>query len=285
MPLLKRPDGAEIHWAERGVAEGPLVLLAVQFFGYPEVFEGLLSDLATDHRVVTYDLRGTGSSSRQGPYDLATDAGDLEAVVEAVGGARVLIGTGDGVQRAVKVAAKRPDLAGAVLSPGGSPVGRRAATGGSDALAGSESVLEALIGMMATDYRSALRTIVAGANPAMDEDAARERVKRVVAYCPQEAAAPRLREWIAYEPLEEARALGDRLWVLDVGSTDWFPSDMAARVRVLLPDAHVEALEDGAISRPDLTAAIVRRITFPSPSHVESTGVGEEPRQQTRSQG
>src|SRR5439155_4448002 len=154
-------------------------------------------------------------------------------------------------------------------------IGRRAATGGSDALAGSESVLEALVGMMTTDYRAALRTMVAGANPQMDEDAARERVSRVVTYCPQEAAAPRLRDWIADEPLEDARALGDRLWVLDAGGSDWFPEDLAARARVLLPNAHVESMEDGAISRPDLTAAIIRGITSVPRTPLEGTGAGE----------
>ena len=65
MPRLARPDGVEIHWEERG--EGPLVVLATQFFGFPEVFEDLLADLAGDHRVVTYHLRGTGESTRRVP--------------------------------------------------------------------------------------------------------------------------------------------------------------------------------------------------------------------------
>ena len=32
--------------------------------------------------MVTYDLRGIGGSSPQGPYDIATDADDLAAVIE-----------------------------------------------------------------------------------------------------------------------------------------------------------------------------------------------------------
>ena len=63
--LAQLPDGVEIHWEERG--EGPLVVIANQFFGEAWVFEGLTALLAEDHRVVTYDLRGTGRSSRQGP--------------------------------------------------------------------------------------------------------------------------------------------------------------------------------------------------------------------------
>ena len=33
-----------------------------------------------------YDPRGCGASTRQGPYDAETDAGDLLAVAEAAGG-------------------------------------------------------------------------------------------------------------------------------------------------------------------------------------------------------
>jgi hypothetical protein len=33
--------------------------------------------------------------------------------------------------------------------------------------------------------------------------------------------------------------------------------------RELFPDAHVEEIEDGLISRPDLTATVVRRVTAP----------------------
>ena len=46
------------------------------------MFDGLIDDLVTDHRVVTYDLRGSGQSTRQGPYDVDTDAADLAALIE-----------------------------------------------------------------------------------------------------------------------------------------------------------------------------------------------------------
>ena len=36
---------------------------------------------------------------------------------------------------------------------------------------------------------------------------------------------------------------------------------LAHRVREVLPRAHVEILDDGPFNRPDLTAAVVRRIT------------------------
>jgi pimeloyl-ACP methyl ester carboxylesterase len=258
MPTVKRPDGAEIHWEERG--SGPLVVLASHFFGYPEAFQALIADLVADHRVVTYDTRGTGKSTRQGPYDVPTDAEDLGALIEEVGGPAVVIGMGDGSNRGVKLAAARPDLAVALVTPGGNPIGRTAAEG-TDALVDSPSVLEALVGMIDTDYRSALRTIVSGGNPQMDEEEKRERVDSVVEYTPQEVGAARLRAWIDDRVLEESRAIGDKLWILTFGSNEWFPDAAMDKTRELLPKAHIEEIEDGPVSRPDLTAGVVRRIT------------------------
>jgi len=84
MPRLERPNGIELHWEERG--EGPLVVLAPYWSGNPGVYEALLSDLARDHRVVTWDARGTGQSTPAGPYDMATDCSDLEEVLDRAGG-------------------------------------------------------------------------------------------------------------------------------------------------------------------------------------------------------
>lgn len=236
---------------------------AMQFFGFPLVFADLIADLVEDHRVVTYDIRGAGRSTRQGPYDMATDAADLAAVIAQMGQPAVFVGMGDGANRAVRMAAGHPDLVRSVICPGGNPVGRLAAEG-TDALVDSPSVLEALVGMMETDYRGALRTMVASANPQMSEEEARDRVSQVVAYCPQEAGVPRLRAWIGDRVLAEARALADRLWILVLaGQNPWFPSETTGRTRELLPEAHIEAIEDGPVSRPDLTAAVIRRITAP----------------------
>jgi pimeloyl-ACP methyl ester carboxylesterase len=269
MPRLRRPDGVELYWEERG--DGPLVVVATQFFGYPEVFEELIADLAADHRVVTYDIRGSGQSTRQGPYDVDTDADDLRALIEEVRGPALLIGMGDGSNRAVKVAAARPELVTAVVSPGGNPVGRLAAEG-TDALVDSPSVLEALLGMMETDYRAALRTMVAGANPQMSEDEARRRVDRVVGYCPQEIGVQRLRAWIDDKALDAARAVEDRLWILELPDNPWFSPDAVKRTRELLPEAHVERIEDGAISRPDLTAAMARKVIALMPARLSASG-------------
>jgi hypothetical protein len=86
-------------------------------------------------------------------------------------------------------------------------------------------------------------------------------------YQPQEMAVARLRAWVEDDALQPARACGDRLWLLcsEDGGGGWFPAgrEAAELSRQLFPDAHVEEIEDGIISRPDLTAAVVRRVTAP----------------------
>ena len=257
-----------LAWEERG--EGPPVVLANQFFGVAETFSGLLDDLARDHRVLTYNLRGTGDSTRQGPYNTDVDAADLEAVVELAGGPAVLVAFADGCNRAVHVAVRRPDLATAVVSPAGNPVGL-AAVEGTDALAGSTSVLQALVGMMSNDYRGALRTMFTTANPNWDEESVRRRVGLTVEMCPQDAAVPRMRDWIADNVAEEARALGDRLWLLEDGTNPWFPIEVARRTQSILPDAHILEVEDGAITRPDIASGVIRGLTA-----AETVGSGGE---------
>jgi pimeloyl-ACP methyl ester carboxylesterase len=258
MPTAKLPDGVEIHWEERG--DGPLVVIANQFFSESWVFEGLIALLAEDHRVITYDPRGTGRSTRQGPYEIEVDARDLVYLLEDVGPPAVVIGMGDGSNRAVHAAAARPDLIDVVVCAGGNPVGATAVEG-TDGLAGSESVLDALVSMMETDYRGAMRTMIGTANPTFDEETVRMRVNSTCENCPQDVAAERMRSWIADNALEPARALGDRLWILEAGGNPWFPIEVMRRSRKLIPDAHLSEVEDGALSRPDITVDVVRALT------------------------
>ncbi len=258
MPLISRPDGAELYWEERG--EGPNVVIANQFFAPLAVFDGLLDLLVLHHRVVAYDMRGIGSSSLQGPYDMETDVEDLAAVIEATCDGPVVIATmGDGSNRAVRMAAGRPELVRAVVCVAANPVNRTAGQGG-DGLAASDSVMEALQSMMETDYRGALRTMISTANPDMDADSVRTRVNASAEWCPQEAGAPRMRAWVADEAVETSRALGDRLWILEEETNPWF-METVKRTAELLPEAHVHAVEKGAVSRPDIAAACISDIT------------------------
>ena len=262
MPYLARPDGVKIHWEERG--SGPLVLLAPYANAYPAVYDPLEAELVRDHRVVRYDDRGTGASDHTGPFDMETGAGDLEAVLEEVGAPGVVVAMGDAVFRAVRVAARRPDIVQAVVVPGGTPAGRKRLED-SDVLVASDSVLDAFLSMGATDYRGALRTAVAAANPQMNEEEVRDRVNRQVSYQPQETVVARWRAWAEDDATDAGRACGDRLWLLyaEDMTGGWFPAGDEGRrlARRLFPDAHVEAVEDGMISRPDLTGGFVRQVT------------------------
>jgi hypothetical protein len=134
----------------------------------------------------------------------------------------------------------------------------------------SDSVLDAFLSMSATDYRGTLRTIVAAANPQMSEEEIRERVNRQVAYQPHETAVVRWRAWAEDDATDAGRACGDRLWLLysEDMSGGWFPAGEEGRrlARRLFPDAHVEEIEDGMISRPDLVGAVLRRVTSKAPA-------------------
>ena len=50
----------------------------------------------------------------------------------------------------------------------------------------------------------------------------------------------RMRSWIGDDALEPARALGDRLWILEHGGNPWFPIEVARRSRALIPEAHIQ---------------------------------------------
>jgi len=123
--------------------------------------------------------------------------------------------------------------------------------------------VNAFLSMYETDYRGALRSLVTAANPQMTEEEIRERVRLQADYQPQETAVARLRAWVDDDALVPARACGDRLWLLssETMGGGWFPTGREAMKlsRKLFPEAHVEEVEDGLMSRPDLTAAVVRR--------------------------
>jgi pimeloyl-ACP methyl ester carboxylesterase len=210
--------------------------------------------------VVEYDLRGNGRSTRTGPYDFESDAADLIAVGEALDGAAVAVCTGDGVDRAVRAAAARPELFPAVVCPAGAPLPRKAYSAGSG-LISSDAVVEGILRMTGTDYRAALRTIVESSNSQATPVEVRERVERTLEYCPQEAALARARAWVEADSTEQARVLGGRLWLLMADTNPWFPMRTLDLFRELLPEAHVEAVDDGPMSRPDITAEAVRRLS------------------------
>jgi pimeloyl-ACP methyl ester carboxylesterase len=263
---LQRPDGAELHLDSSG--EGPILVLMPYWSGHPGVFADLLSDLGRDHRIVTWDARGTGESTRTGPYDVETDSADLEAVLEQVGEAAAVIGVANGCNVAVRIALRRPDLVRSAIAFGAGPFARLDFAG-SESMIASDSVVAAFLEMLQRDYRGALRTMLSATNAQMSEGELRDRIDFQLSYCPQEAAIARVKAWADDDPTEPAAALGDRLWILSAPAIagQWLPP-LEERLRIIesvTPDARVETVSEdvGPVSRPEVVAAAVRRATAP----------------------
>jgi pimeloyl-ACP methyl ester carboxylesterase len=262
MPELARPGGVTIDYRLSG--EGPLVALASYWSWSPGVFAELLADLERDHRVLTYDLRGTGRSSRRGPYEMETDVADLEALLEEAGGTATVLAVADSANRATRVGSRRDDLVGAVVSLGTAPFPRRALAG-REGLIGSDTVVDAFLEMLSRDYRGALRTLLAATNPQMSDRELGERVAAQIEYSPQDVALARVSEWAGDDPSGPARELGPRLWIVTSPggvAGPWLPDpeEMERLTRTLVPEARRIEFEAGAVSRPAEAAAIIRRI-------------------------
>jgi len=200
------------------------------------------------------------------PVGVARVAGveDLAALVGEVVADEplVLVGTGDAVHRIIHVAAADPERVRAVVCPGMAPLGSQSDYGTvGEGLASSTAVVGALIQLLESDYRTGMRSAVEGANPQLDDEGLRERIAKTMEYAPQDATLGRLRAWISDDARGSARELGDRLWVLFYPGNRWFPPEIVNTVRRESPEARVEEVEDGALSRPDITAEFVRRIT------------------------
>jgi len=86
-PTVRLSDGVRLAVQEQGHPAAPTI---VAVHGYPDdhrVWDGVAADLAADHHVVTYDVRGAGASdapSTRAGYRLDRLACDLAAVLDAV---------------------------------------------------------------------------------------------------------------------------------------------------------------------------------------------------------
>jgi pimeloyl-ACP methyl ester carboxylesterase len=258
VPELERPDGARVHYEVRG--EGPLVVLSLGFAATGATYEDLIADLARDHRVVTWEPRGCGSSSADGPYDIATDADDLLGLINELGPPAAVFAVGHGVNVTTRATARDPDAVGAFVTPG-IVTALRDHLEGTEGFAASQPVTDMLIEQLRRDPRAAVRATIASLNPQYDEDALRARVDETLAYTSPEVTLARLESWLAdRSALEELRALGDRLAVIWQEGDAWQAGSIP-RVRELLPDARILEVEDGPLSRPDLAANAVREMT------------------------
>jgi pimeloyl-ACP methyl ester carboxylesterase len=261
MPRAVTADGTELHWEERG--SGPPILLVSYWSFEPRVWDPLSAELEADFRLIRYDDRGTGRSERRGPYDIETAAADLETIVEvACDGPALAVCMVDGTNRAVRVAARRPDLITHVLAAGGPPLPRDAFAS-SDSLISSNTVVQAFLQQLEMDYRGAVRALMEAGNAQMTQEELRDRVAKQVEHVPLEVASARIRAWAEDEgAVQPARDLADRLvMMLGVNAGGgWFPDEpeMNRIVAQYFPEATIEHVDDGIISRPDQAAAIAR---------------------------
>ena len=256
MPHFARPDRVEIYWEEAG--EGPGVLICNTFNLNP--LDGLVARLAETRRVVMFEPRGVARSTHQGPYDLQTGVEDVEALLEEAGPVEVALGIGDGAHRALRIADARPDLVDRVVFTS-TALGRPGETD-APGFSGSTEVLLALMGLLRRDYRSGLRQMLSGS--AGDEEFERERVEELAAAVPQEAAIGYLEAWISAGSIAEARRLGSRLTILAYAGNAWFPLEMYESLRDAFTEACFELVEDGPMTRPELTAEVLLRVSAPA---------------------
>lgn len=106
---IHTPQGADIFVRFGG--SGPVVLLLHGYAENSDSWAPLAADLMKDHTVVVPDLRGIGRSSiPPGGYDKKTQAGDMRAVVTALGYDRTFVVAHDiGNMVAYAYAATYPD--------------------------------------------------------------------------------------------------------------------------------------------------------------------------------
>ncbi len=262
MAELQRPDGGRIHYEVRGDG-APAVLLASYWSWVPDIYAELLDHLASDHRVATYHLRGTGGSSKDGPFDMQTDIDDLEAVCERIGGPSLVLATADSSNRSARVAVRRPDLIAGVVCFGAGPFARSQFEG-LEGMVTSETVVAAFVEMVESNYRGAMRTFMEATNPQMSTDELRDRVAAQADFCGAEAILERLEAWLDDDPRSEARALAGRLWIFAASDVagPWLPPapDVSRLTRETLPEARVVEIEPGPVSNPRGTADEIRRI-------------------------
>jgi pimeloyl-ACP methyl ester carboxylesterase len=81
---IRCPEGVEIF--VRSAGSGPVAVLLHGYAENSDSWAPLAAELVKDHTVVVPDLRGIGRSSKPaGGYDKKTQAGDIRAVVTALG--------------------------------------------------------------------------------------------------------------------------------------------------------------------------------------------------------
>lgn len=113
MPYAQNAD-ARLHWEERG--EGTPLLLVMGHSYDSQMWYLAADELATRHRVITFDNRGTGKSSATGRLSVGDMARDAFAVMEAAGvDAAHLYGVSMGGGIVLEMARQQPERVRSLL--------------------------------------------------------------------------------------------------------------------------------------------------------------------------
>lgn len=136
---IRARDGVRLALAS--VGSGPVVIKTSNWMNHVErnfdnpIWSELFARIASTHRLIHYDGRGIGLSDwTVDTISFEAFLGDLEAVVEASGAARVsLLGVSMGAATAMAYAAKYPDRVDKMVLHGSFAIGRRRRLTNSDA--------------------------------------------------------------------------------------------------------------------------------------------------------
>jgi 3-oxoadipate enol-lactonase len=109
---LELPTGIRMRVVQSGREDGEPVVLINGIFMNTTTWDGLERALASHHRVVRFDGRGQGESSKpEGPYTVHQHTDDLEALLDTLGlGPVHLVALSNGALAALELAGRRPEL-------------------------------------------------------------------------------------------------------------------------------------------------------------------------------
>ncbi|MFF2371259.1 alpha/beta fold hydrolase [Agromyces sp. NPDC058110] len=107
-------DGTTIAFERSG--SGPVLVLIAQALSDRRDHRKLAALLSSSFTVVNYDRRGRGASSGAGEWHPLAEVEDVEALIDAHGGAALLFGSSSGAVLALDAAAELPSKVGGVIA-------------------------------------------------------------------------------------------------------------------------------------------------------------------------
>ncbi|GAA5067618.1 alpha/beta fold hydrolase [Nocardia callitridis] len=115
MPFARAID-ADIHYEDSG-GNGPVVLLAHEFFMDRTMFAAQMAALAPEYRIVSWDARGHGDTRDEGlPFTYWTAARDALTVLDHLGAEQAVIGgSAQGGFTALRAALLAPERISALI--------------------------------------------------------------------------------------------------------------------------------------------------------------------------